>query len=181
MADDWVITFTFDADAPMEAIDEWGTILERLDAFVARIPGRGIDVTVYASGDVGLLDALSRAHGEVVRVIGNGQPKAVEVTTETEHRRRADAFTIPELMSTAEIAEELGISRQRVHQLRSSSSFPEPLADLGGGAVWDAAAVRKFAQTWERKPGRRPSGAARDGVTCQATNTQEVSRRHLAR
>lgn len=51
----------------------------------------------------------------------------------------------------------LGIARQRVHQLRSTAAFPAPLAELRGGAVWDAATVRKFARGWERKPGR-PAG-----------------------
>jgi hypothetical protein len=68
---------------------------------------------------------------------------------------------MPELMSAAEIAVELGVARQRVHQLRSTAAFPAPLAELRGGAVWDAAAVRKFAREWERKPGRPPrQGAA---------------------
>jgi hypothetical protein len=44
-----------------------------------------------------------------------------------------------------------------VHQLRSTAAFPAPLAELRGGAVWDAAAVRKFAREWERKSGR-PAG-----------------------
>jgi hypothetical protein len=68
--------------------------------------------------------------------------------------RRAKAPTMPELMSAAEIADALGVRRQRVHQLRQMASFPAPLAELRGGAVWDAAAVRKFAEGWERKPGR---------------------------
>jgi hypothetical protein len=72
---------------------------------------------------------------------------------------RAEAATMPELMSAAEIAELLRISRQRVHQLRRTAAFPAPLADLRGGAVWDAAAVRKFAEEWLRKPGR-PAGAS---------------------
>jgi hypothetical protein len=50
--------------------------------------------------------------------------------------------------------QELGVSRQRVHKLRSMPEFPAPLAELRGGSVWDAAAVRKFAARWERKPGR---------------------------
>ena len=57
-------------------------------------------------------------------------------------------------MSAAEIADELGVARQRVYQLRATTAFPALLAELRGGAVWDAAAVRKFAQDWERKLGR---------------------------
>jgi len=36
----------------------------------------------------------------------------------------------------------------------SQASTNQTLAVLRGGAVWDAAAVRKSAQAWERKPGR---------------------------
>jgi hypothetical protein len=166
---DWVITFTFDAAPPMESMDTWERALEGFDASIARVPGRGVDVTMYAPGNLGLFDALSKMQGEVLHVVDAGQPIGVEIVPESEHRRRAEAYTMPELMSAAEIADELGISRQRVHQLRATAGFPEPLADLRGGAVWDAAAVRKFAQTWERKPGRPPSGTSSGRFTFQVT------------
>jgi hypothetical protein len=150
---DWVITFTFDADPSMETMDRWEEQLKGFDATVARVPERGVTVTVYAPGDLALFDALSKMQGEVPHVV-DGELVGVEIVTEAEHRRRAGYYTMPELMSAAEIAEELAVSRQRVHQLRSTTGFPEPLADLRGGAVWDAAAVRKFAETWERRPGR---------------------------
>jgi hypothetical protein len=169
---DWVITFTFDADPPVETMDKWETQLDGFDASVARVPTRGVDVTVYAPPNLGLFDALSKMQGEVLHVVDAGQPIGVEIVTELEHRRRAEAYTMPELMSAAEIAEELEISRQRVHQLRSTAGFPEPLADLRGGAVWDAAAVRKFARTWERKPGRPPSGTASGRFTFQVTEAR---------
>lgn len=51
MTADWVVTFTFDADPSMETMDAWETQLEGFDALVSRVPGHGIDVTVYAPGD----------------------------------------------------------------------------------------------------------------------------------
>lgn len=95
----------------------------------------------------------------ISEVVG-AEPAGVEIVREDEWQRRAAAPTMPELMSAAEIAGELGVARQRVHQLRSTAGFPAPLAELRGGAVWDAAAVRKFAREWERKPGR-PVGRTR--------------------
>jgi hypothetical protein len=151
---DWVITFTFDADPTMETMDEWQSRLESFDASVARIPGRGIDVTVYAPADLTVFDAINKTTNEVAHVVQSGPPIGLEVVTELEYSRRAEAPTMPELMSAAEIADELGVRRQRVHQLRSMAAFPAPLAELRGGAVWDAAAVHKFARDWERKPGR---------------------------
>lgn len=58
-------------------------------------------------------------------------------------------------MGAAEIAALLGVSRQRVHQLRSTyRDFPEPISVLATGPVWDAADVR----AWQRKHPDRPSG-----------------------
>jgi hypothetical protein len=157
---DWVITFTFDVDLPMNTLDEWEQKLEGSDATVARIPERGIDLTVFAPGDLSMFDAINKVVNEVAHVVQMPQPVGLEVLTELEWQRLADAPSMPELMSAAEIADELCVSRQRVHQLREAPSFPAPLADLRGGAVWDAAAVRKFNQEWTRKPGR-PRAAAK--------------------
>ncbi|PXX01551.1 hypothetical protein C8E89_12837 [Mycolicibacterium moriokaense] len=157
---DWVITFTFDLDPSMDDMDSWEDKLQAFDASVARIPARGVNVTLWAPGGLDMHDAVNKVAGEVAHVVPGG-PVGIEVVTELEYRRRAEAPTMPELMSAAEIAEELGVARQRVHQLRSTAAFPAPLAELRGGAVWDAAAVRKFAQDWERKPGR-PKGKQRD-------------------
>lgn len=155
---DWVLTFTFDTDPAMETIDEWQSRLENFDGSVARIPGRGIDVTVYAPASLSIPDAIAKTIDEVTHVVQIDAPIGLEVITEFEHSRRAGAPTMPELMSAAEIADELAVKRQRVHQLRRSAAFPAPLAELRGGAVWDAAAVRKFAEEWERRPGRPRSG-----------------------
>lgn len=105
-------------------MDAWETQLEGFDALVSRVPGHGIDVTVYAPGDWSVFDALAKMAGEVMPVVQAKSPIAVQIISEPEHRLRAEAFTTPELMSAAEIADELGVSRQRVHQLRSTAGFP---------------------------------------------------------
>lgn len=153
MTADWVVSFTFDIDPSMEAMDRWERGLSTIDGSVARIPGSGVDVTAYAPGALAILDAAKTTASEVAHVL-NAEPIGMEILRETEWRHKAEASTMPELMSAAEIAQELGVSRQRVHQLRELTTFPAPLAELRGGAVWDAAAVRKFAREWERKPGR---------------------------
>lgn len=156
--DDWVITFRFGTDPSMTEMDRWEGQLADLDGSVARIPGRGVDVTVYAPGALEIGDAIGKMAGEVAQVLHLGPPAGLEVVREAERKHRAETPTMPELMSAAEIAEELGVARQRVHQLRQNTAFPAPLAELRGGAVWDAAAVRKFAGGWERKPGRPRNG-----------------------
>jgi predicted DNA-binding transcriptional regulator AlpA len=55
------------------------------------------------------------------------------------------------LMSAAEIATLLRISRQRVDQIaKADATFPEPVAILSGIRVWETAAVEK----WARETGR---------------------------
>lgn len=51
----------------------------------------------------------------------------------------------PELMGTAEIAELLGVSRQRVLQLSQQDGFPEPVAVLRMGKIWHARDMRLWA------------------------------------
>lgn len=152
---DWVVTIAVRDDAePVapETIMAWEERLNHFDASAGR-PRRGeVDLHLYVtSGDP--LKATCMAYDAVVERIGR-EPIAIETLTEQEMYRRADEPTMPELMSAADIADMLGVKRQRVHQLRHTAAFPAPLAELGGGAVWDAAAVRHFAKNWARKPGR---------------------------
>jgi hypothetical protein len=61
----------------------------------------------------------------------------------------------PDLVSGTEAAKILGVSRQRLHQLASEhSQFPAPLYRLAVGSLWARASVKKFADEWERRPGR---------------------------
>jgi predicted DNA-binding transcriptional regulator AlpA len=56
-------------------------------------------------------------------------------------------------MGAAEIAELLGISRQRTQQIVNKAGFPTPVAELAMGKIWDATAVRE----WAKKDGRLPN------------------------
>lgn len=55
-----------------------------------------------------------------------------------------------DLVSRVEIADILGVTKQRVHQLITQPGFPEPVATLAIGQVWDRAAVEE----WARSSGR---------------------------
>lgn len=54
------------------------------------------------------------------------------------------------LMGVAEVAELLGVSRQRVHQLVAQTGFPEPVAHLAAGLIWE----RDEVERWARETGR---------------------------
>jgi hypothetical protein len=58
-----------------------------------------------------------------------------------------------ELVSTVEIADLLGVTRQRVDQLSRTEGFPEPKAELAIGRVWERAEV----VAWARAAGRLPA------------------------
>jgi predicted DNA-binding transcriptional regulator AlpA len=55
------------------------------------------------------------------------------------------------LVGTAEIADMLGVSRQRVHQLTSREDFPKPVAVLASATIWE----RESVEEWVRASGRR--------------------------
>lgn len=70
----------------------------------------------------------------------------------------AEAFKpdTPPLLSSPDVAEMLGVSRQRVHQLdRGHPQFPPPYARLGAGPIWTLPQIEHFAKIWDRRPGRR--------------------------
>lgn len=51
---------------------------------------------------------------------------------------------VQELVGASEIAKLLGVTRQRVQQLSKDPSFPEPVAQLGLGAVWRTEDVQRW-------------------------------------
>jgi hypothetical protein len=55
-----------------------------------------------------------------------------------------------ELVGQAEIAEMLGVTKQRVHQLTGNVDFPLPVQRLRSGRIWR----RKDVETWARDTGR---------------------------
>jgi len=50
-----------------------------------------------------------------------------------------------ELMATQEIAEFLGVTRQRVHQLTERRDFPAPYVVLAVGRIWRGEDIRAWA------------------------------------
>lgn len=65
--------------------------------------------------------------------------------------QRSSVRGVGELVGLTEIAELLGISRQRVHKLsQEASGFPEPFARLSAGLIW----LRADIEEWARDTGR---------------------------
>lgn len=55
-----------------------------------------------------------------------------------------------DLVGVAEIADMLGVTRTRVTQLAKTYGFPEPVARLAAGPVWQ----RRDIEEWARGTGR---------------------------
>jgi len=65
-----------------------------------------------------------------------------------------------DLVSVTEIADLLGVSRQRVNQLiKSYEDFPEPEAKLAIGRVWSREIIEQWARQHPRRPGRPPKSS----------------------
>lgn len=65
------------------------------------------------------------------------------------------------LGGVSEVAEVLGLSRQRVAQLRERPDFPDPVVDLASGPVWDLGEVRSWLGSGVRQGPGRPKGTKR--------------------
>ncbi|QDQ96706.1 hypothetical protein [Tomitella fengzijianii] len=147
----WAVTLTYDTSPTPETLDAWEDALAGIDAHVSAAAGRTQVVAHIDTLDApsAIEDALAHTT-KVVKIDAVG----IETLRDDLYEQAALAPTLPELMSAPEVGDLLGVSRQRVHQLRHTAHFPLPLVELRTGPIWDAAAIRKFAADWDRKPGR---------------------------
>jgi hypothetical protein len=81
----------------------------------------------------------------------------VEAQTERELELELARPSFPDLLGVAELAERLGVSRQRAWTVTGRPDFPEPVARLKATPVWTAGSVRRFLDAWPRKAGRPPA------------------------
>jgi len=71
-----------------------------------------------------------------------------------------DRPTRRELVGVAELAALAGVTKQRASILARRAGFPDPVAKLAQGEVWDRRQVARFLEGWTRKPGRPARHAA---------------------
>lgn len=75
---------------------------------------------------------------------------------------RAEQFrssAVPPLVGVAEVAEMLGVTKQRVSALGREDRLPAPVARLASGPVWSAEGIEQFVTGWARRRGRPPAQA----------------------
>ena len=101
---------------------------------------------------------------------GNGMrsrcPGTPSRSTSSSSPRSADILVFVTTISSpvrfggvTEVADELGVTRQQVTNLRQRPDFPEPVALLAMGEVWDLDVIRRWADSGLRRAVGRPSGA----------------------
>jgi hypothetical protein len=67
----------------------------------------------------------------------------------------AGTMTKPRAVRLVEIAELLGVTKQRAHQIAEAKGFPAPLAEDARGRVWSRFEVQAGAKRWRgEKPWR---------------------------
>jgi hypothetical protein len=93
MLRNWVVTLAYAVEPDMATMDRWEDQLGD-DASISRVPGRGIDLTIHVD-DTTLDQALATARAAAAEVIDDVDPVGVEIITEDEQLRRAEAFTSP--------------------------------------------------------------------------------------
>jgi predicted DNA-binding transcriptional regulator AlpA len=114
------------------------------------VAGDGQGATVGAA-----VDDAARATMEVFDDL-HIYAELVEVDVMTWEQREASIgeSNFPDIVSAPEVAEILGVTRQRVHQMISETpSFPPPLARLGSGPIWLRSTIEAYSKV-PRRAGR---------------------------
>ncbi|WP_135849170.1 serine/threonine-protein kinase [Serinibacter arcticus] len=65
------------------------------------------------------------------------------------------------LGGVSEVAQRLGVSRQRFGEVRSRNDFPQPVAVLSSGPIWDLGEVDRWLGSGVRRSAGRPSARER--------------------
>ena len=97
-----------------------------------------------------------------------GLPPAALVSQQVVHadvfHAQLEAVSLSEMLGTAEVCDALGITRQRLHQLRQSGRFPEPDRQLTATPLWMRSTLKDFTVGWRRMPGPAPRPMDMDGL-----------------
>ena len=113
-----------------------------------------LDVTAETEAE-GITHARELLRAALAAVGHDLQVLAVSAQTVLEQEKQLAQSNVPELLGVAEVAEALGVSKQRVSELEESERFPAPLVRLRAGPIWSRTAIARFLRDWERRPGPR--------------------------
>lgn len=161
---DWTIYLETAGDAPAITDEQLEHLVDELadhGGVVTGTPEAVTDTRYGATFTVAAADAPAAA--ERATAVFNGAARRaglpvqpivhLEVETVDETDREL-ARPTPRLVGIAELAELLGVTRQRASALQTRAGFPTPAAVLKSGPVWQLRDIAGFRRTWARTPGR---------------------------
>ena len=156
---EWSVSFAVGAPAELEQLEDLLDELMDLHASVSGAPdgsSNGVRFNVEAATWSDALTIGAKAFAKALRAAKLPRGPIVEASAQEWSHFEADMDRPNglELAGVTEVAEMLDVSRQRVSELARLSHFPPPMYDLAAGPVWAKAAIERFLETWERKPGR---------------------------
>ena len=163
---EWSVDLVVDVGHEIDG-DTLAELGERLEAHVASVgeepePGRlGVQMHTEAPSIRKGLDAAVRAVTDALRAVElRGEVIDARVMTAAEFERQQMCPTLPPLMGLAEVAEFLGVSRQRVNQLvKENPQYFREVVRTASGPLYAEAAVSAF-KARRRRPGRPPKTEA---------------------
>ncbi|HXH77302.1 hypothetical protein [Nocardioides sp.] len=148
---DWDHPGTLDQ---LEAAHMLETLAELRPALVLEetgLPTR-YSITVHVD-EASLRSAISTALRRVEDATGT-RARGVEALTQDTVTRQLAKPNVPALVGHADIADMLGVSRQRAGQLADRPGFPPAVMTIKAGPLRVRDQVEDWARTWDRKSGR---------------------------
>jgi hypothetical protein len=143
-----------------DRIDDLVDALRQESVAVSYLPGRySVRLSVKADDIYEAVEEATRRLSTAVEKSGLPPWPFVQVNALTTEELAHDLAqpTVPRLLGVAELAECLGVTKQRASVLAKDSSFPRPFAVLASGPVWVESTVARYLTTWARRPGRPKS------------------------
>lgn len=161
-----------------DALEEFSSLLDDFGARGPSVGAGGLGGGGTATFGVAAPLPLPEESASVIQDVCNSAVRmfvdaASKAGIEFEYIARVDVMSEPyldawlrqepeEYAGVSEVAGILGVSRQRVSELRAREDFPAPIAELAAGPVWRVSNLRRFIDEWPRKPGR-PRRRKKDG------------------
>jgi hypothetical protein len=167
--DEWSVSIDVAADRGQRRPPD---LDDKLDAFIDELRDRagvvhgttdgrryGARFCVSADGPTPAVAEATEVFAKAAANVGLPAWKMVELEaqTMTELERQNAETNFPELLGVGELAQLLGVTRQRASALAKSKNFPAPVAALRAGPVWTGPSVRRFVREWRRRVGHPPA------------------------
>lgn len=134
--------------------------IERIDR-----PADPVQMSATVTFEAATVRQASATALAAVESASNVKAHGLEILTTEEFERQLNIPRIPDLVGLADIAEILGVSRQRAAELSAAANFPPAVAHTkAAGPLRVRRQVEVWASTWERKPGR-PKKVTDPGIT----------------